>query len=80
MCRHAFTTPQPQFKITIIIENTRTARTVALTPGTIPRLIEEMGLLNGDAHLTEVFIDVDTNESLTAILADLGIQTPLDLL
>lgn len=76
-CRAEFAEPQPQFKVTVSVENVRRGSTQAFTIPNIPDLIRDF--VSNDAFMTEVRFDVDTEESLRAILGDFGIQTSPDL-
>lgn len=69
-CRAEFTDPILQYKITITVENIRDQSTRVFTPPGIPSLIRD--LITPDVDFTEIVIDVDTDESLRAILSDLG--------
>lgn len=72
-CRQPFGEPQPEYKVTITIENVRTMQTSHHVSNVIPRLVQELGILTPNSVLTEIFLDVESRETLNEVLHDLGI-------
>lgn len=79
MCRAPFAEPQPQYRVTITVENVSSQLVRVFTSNVIPELVREMGIITPESLLTEVFMDVNTNDALNEVLADLGIQNVHDL-
>lgn len=78
-CRAVFAEPPPEYRVTILVENTNNARTSRrFTLDEIPEIL--MDLVDPDALTTEVRFDVTSDEALHAILDDFGLQTLRDLL
>ena len=71
MCRAPFGEPEPEYKVTVTVENLGRRR--VYTSNTIPQMLRNMNIITPDATFTEMFIDIQTEESLNAILADLGV-------
>jgi hypothetical protein len=72
--------PSPHFRITLIVENVRRQQTREFQLNHIPQFIQDMNIITDDADRTEIFIDVDSDEAMRAVLDDLQIQSPHDLL
>lgn len=71
-CRYVFAEEVPRYKVTITVENTRAQSSRVFHPINIPRLVQDF--LAPDAQLTEIFIDVDDEESLSLLMNDLGVS------
>ena len=75
LCRAPFTDPIPNYKVTIVVENVRSQRSVRFTSNVLPDLVSQMNIVTDDALVTEVVIDVHARDALIEVLHDLGIQT-----
>jgi hypothetical protein len=62
----------PQFKVTVTIENLRAQTSRVFRPIEVPQLVRDF--LTPDAHMTEILIDVEDDESLGILMNDLGIS------
>ena len=71
MCRASFAPPQPEYKVTVTVENMGRQR--VYNSNVIPQMLRNMNVITPDAAFTELFIDIQTEESLNAILEDLGV-------
>ena len=71
-CRAVFAENVPQFKVTVTIENLRAQTTRVFRPLEVPQLVRDF--LTPDAHMTEIRIDVEYDESLGILMNDLGIS------
>lgn len=80
VCRQPFMEPSPHFKITLIVENVRRQQTREFQLDHIPQFIQDMNIITDDADRTEIFIDVNSDEAMRAVLDDLQIRSPHDLL
>lgn len=70
MCRASFAPPQPEYRVTVTVQPLgREPRT--FNSNTFPEIFRSM--ITPDVDMTEIFVDVNTRESLNAILTDLGI-------
>lgn len=74
-CREPFMEPQPNYRITITVENLTNQETFTNTSNVIPDLIQRLNVLTPDAMFTDIILDVNTREALIEVLADLGLQT-----
>lgn len=72
-CRHPFGEPQPEYRVSITIENVRTQETINRVSNVIPQIVQDMGILTPNAMLTEIFLDVNSRTTLNELLHDLGI-------
>jgi hypothetical protein len=60
------------YKVTITVENTRAQTSRSFRPIDVPRLVQDF--LTPDAEFTEIFIDVQDEESLRILMNDLGVE------
>lgn len=73
-CREPFTEPQPNYRITITVENVNNQTFFTHTSNTIPELINRLNILTPESLLTDIVLDVTTQRALDEVLADLGVQ------
>ena len=73
--------PPPYYRITILVENltAQTSNSNVFTSNSYPDMLRQLDIMSPNAILTEVVLEVDSNESLNEVLEDLGIQNPRDL-
>lgn len=71
-CRAVFAESVPNFKVTVTVENVRAHTTRVFRPIEIPQLVRDF--LTPDAHVTEIIIDVEDEESLEILMNDLQIS------
>lgn len=71
-CRAVFAEEAPMYKVTITVENTRAQTSRSFRPIDVPRLVQDF--LTPDAEFTEIFIDVQDEESLRILMNDLGVE------
>ena len=74
-CREPFSDPQPNYRITITVENLTNQQSFVHTSNVIPELVQRLNVLTPDAMFTDIILDVNTQEALDEVLADLGINT-----
>jgi Ring finger domain len=70
MCRASFAPPPPEYRVTVTVTPLGREPRV-FTANTLPDMLRNM--VTPDVDMTEIFIDVNTLESLRAILGDLGV-------
>lgn len=75
LCRAPYAERQPEYKVTITVENVRNANVYTHLSNTIPEFVSRMNILTPDTLITEFLIDVDSRNTLTALLSDFGIQS-----
>jgi hypothetical protein len=73
--------PPPYYRITILVENltAQTSNSNVFTSNSYPDMLRQLDIMSPNAILTEVVLEVDSNDSLNEVLEDLGIQNPRDL-
>lgn len=81
ICRAPFMEPPPYYRITILVENltAQTSNSNVFTSNSYPDMLRQLDIMSPNAILTEVVLEVDSNDSLNEVLEDLGIQNPRDL-
>jgi hypothetical protein len=70
MCRVSFAPTPPEYRVTITVQPVGREPRV-YNSNAIPEVLRN--IVTPDTDLTEIFIDVNTLESLEAILTDFGI-------
>ncbi len=73
-CREPFGEPQAEYRVTITIENRRTQQNYTHFSNVFPEMIRQLGIVNPNSLMTEVVLDVNSQESLREVLNDLGIS------
>ena len=73
--------PPPYYRITILVENltAQTSNSNVFTTNSYPEMFRQLDIMSPESILTEVVLEVDSNDSLNEVLEDLGIQNPRDL-
>ena len=71
MCRASFAPPPPEYRVTVTVTPLGREPRV-YNANTLPEMLRSM--VTPDVDMTEIFIDVNTIESLRTILSDFGIS------
>ena len=70
MCRASFAPAPPEFRVTVTVQAVNREPRV-YNSNTVPEIFRN--IITPDVDMTEIFVDVHTQETLNAILADMGI-------